>query len=64
LRRQVAEIAALAEQGAAVEIVNADRLRGWIIYARHSDGNPDDGWTPEDFAGWATFQALEARYAE
>jgi hypothetical protein len=31
---QVAEIAALAEQGAAVEIVDDDNLRGWII----------DGW--------------------
>ncbi len=34
-----------------------DETLGWITDARHSYRNPENGWTPEDFARWNTFLA-------
>ncbi len=32
-----------------------DETRGWITDARHSYRNPENRWTPVDFARWNTF---------
>ncbi len=40
-----------------------DDALGWITNANHSYRNPDNGWTPADFARWTTFLAQVFRCA-